>query len=98
MFDPFKAQKDSQTRLSNSQGQFISKYFTTFMKDEMVRDHILKSSPVPSHSDLVVPERDPQMLDIVGPKFNQVKAMDQSLSRVHKRLLNVMGPLGALWK
>ena len=26
MFDPFKAQKDSQTWLSNSQGQFVSKY------------------------------------------------------------------------
>ena len=62
-------------------GTVCVQIFTTFMKDEMVKEHVLKSSPVPSHSDLVVPEADPQMLDIVGPKLTQVKAMDQSLNK-----------------
>jgi len=98
MFDPFAVQRHKEMRLSHTQNSYISKYFTSYVKEDMVKELVLKEDPIPTHNELIVADPDPQMMDLVGSKVTQVKAMDQALGRVQKKVLNIMGPLGGLWK
>ena len=98
MFDPKKAQHAAEMKLSASQKCFVDKNFTSYIKESVIQEQVLKIDPIPSQSALTIPETDQPMLDLIGFGAKELKAVDSSLTRVQKKVINIMGPLGTCWK
>ena len=56
MFDPEWKKQTTKWHLAKQQKAFVDKYFSTYIKDEVIRETVLKDAPVPSHTSLTVPE------------------------------------------
>ena len=98
MFDPEKEQRAQEVRLSATQSAFVRKNFSNYLKEEVLREQILKKDPVPNNEALQVPETDQEVLDMITYGSKEVKAVDSSFTRIQKKVVNIMGPLGACWK
>jgi hypothetical protein len=98
MFAPECENNAKHRKLSKSQNKFVDKYFTSYVKDDIVREHIMKEAPIPSNPTLVVPEMDSDWMALVPFKSETITAEDGALSRIQTKVVRTMGPLGLLWQ
>ena len=98
-FDPLASSVSRSWELNASQNQFISEYFTEWLKDEVVKKSVLKTNPVPDNDSLTVPNLDDEILELL-PQASKVSCshFDGSMKRVQNKLIDTMGPLGKLWQ
>ncbi|XP_064619791.1 uncharacterized protein LOC135483122 [Lineus longissimus] len=98
-FDPCEDTKKTEWSLSEDQESFLETHFTTLHKDEVLKENVLKTTPVPTNQILKVPKLEEQMLELLPFKIrDSVQHADASLAKVMLRVTQVMGPLGKAWR
>ena len=98
MFDPEESSNSSQWGLSSTENKLVDKYFTFYVNDEVDREQIMKSTPIPSNPTLDIPELDSEWLGLIPGRSETVTAEDSAMSGVQTKLTRTMGQLGRLWK
>ena len=93
MFDPHGNANGYNWRLVPRHDEFVQQYFTTNIKDEVVRSNVMKDVPVPDHEVI-----DSDWTDHLGRRAEVVKSKDSGLARVQPNTLSVLGPMGLLWR
>ena len=98
MFDPLADERKSSWVLSHEQETFLKKFFITFQKEDIIREKIMKDTPIPDSEMLRVLKLGEEMIDLLPIKIQeQVRKGDETQARVQAKLTQTMGPLGKLW-
>lgn len=98
-FNPVADSDKQSWHFSSDQGEFVGKFFTEYIGETSVKESVLKQNPRPSHESLVAPILDDDILELL-PSMAKSPAtyVDGSFRKIQNKLLDVMGPLGKVWR
>ncbi len=99
LFDPLSSKKAKQWSMPKHMNEYVEKYFTEWVDDDTVREHVLEPYPIPEHDRLQPLKLDEEMLDLI-PKHARtgVAIQDQHNRRTQKKMLETLGPLTKAWQ
>ncbi|KAK3085706.1 hypothetical protein FSP39_007593 [Pinctada imbricata] len=97
-YDPCEG--DNPEKLSGDMRDYVYKHFTHHLKDDVIKDKILKDNPVPNNSIFSAPQLDEFVEELIEDKKAMMftKIHDGSIKFIQKRIGQVMGPLTKIWK
>ena len=97
-YDP--TEEDKPQKLGGGMRDYVYKHFTRHIKDDVIKDKILKENPVPQNSIFTAPQLDEFVEELVSDKkaIMYTKIHDGSIKFIQKRIGQVMGPLTKIWK
>ncbi|KAK3093593.1 hypothetical protein FSP39_017854 [Pinctada imbricata] len=97
-YDPCEC--DNPEKLSGDMRDYVYKHFTHHLKDDVIKDKILKDNPVPNNSIFSAPQLDEFVEELIEDKKAMMftKIHDGSIKFIQKRIGQVMGPLTKIWK
>lgn len=96
-YDPLK-KKNKGFELSDDLMEYVEKHFNTFYSSQVLKDTVLKKSPVPEGTVFKVPERDEYLQNLIESRGKSYeKGPDLGLEISQQRILYTMGPLSRLW-
>ena len=82
-----------------SMRDYVYKNFHLHEKDDIIKEKVLKDTPIPANAVFVPPDLDDFVEILVTDKRKRMytKIQDGSLKYVQKKLAQIMGPLGKIW-
>ena len=97
-FDPNEG--DNPEKLTGGMRDYVYKHFSLHLKDEVIKDKILKDTPVPVNTIFSAPQLDEFVEELIDDRkaLMYTKIHDGSIKFIQKRIGQVMGPLTKIWK
>ena len=84
--------------LPEDMSAYLTKTFTSFIPDKLLRENILDKYPVPSTSAVQAPKLDNYVPEIFNTtKSSYGKSYDTNLHQIQSRIGAVMGPISKIW-
>ena len=96
----FEVQDDSNRKrpLPEDMSAYLTKTFTSFIPDKLLKENILDKYPVPSTSAVQAPKLDNYVPEIFNTtKSSYGKSYDTNLHQIQSRIGAVMGPISKIW-
>jgi hypothetical protein len=99
MFDPMAKTLKHKWKLPSNLADYTAKYFTEWIGEDAIQKSILKRAPTPDLDVLKALTVDTDIMELLSaPNQTGAKITDTSFLRVQRKNLEVMGPLGKLWR
>ena len=98
-FNPDSSSKKNSGILSKEQLEYARKYFSTFVKDDIVETNIMNTAPIPDDAIFTVKTMDEFVVPTLSELGKQLdRGAEKGIQGIQKRLLRTMGPVSKLWQ